>query len=340
MKPSERLPNYYPFNDTVLDAVDRAAADQNQQSFRELADAHGIGSGPARTHPFSSNQTIEYFHIKPMTDYDETSIRVYQAPMGISADNSTAMRAMRLFGAEPSTPLLVVGSPSVLGNRSNLLKRADFPKVAIGDLRPAVRPVLQHLFKLGVVRAQILGYSYGADAGVAMAVAANEYSIKVDKAVVMEPAGIEKRSLKTLLQDFQSCDAALQSYVDAAESQPLSEARNANASTLASAVGFLRWAGGLLRGSNIAITKGLGAGTFAETAAKALTKEPHSQLAVVWGSKSEMVHSAAMNGVMAELKTKFPDRVAGLEMNGMHHGGGDDIDLHAAMALQGLLETN
>lgn len=218
--------------------------------------------------------------------------------------------------------------------------REDFKQVAAGDLRPAVRPVLHHLFRLGVVRAQILGYSYGADAGAAFGRAANEYAIEVDKSVLMEPAGIERRSIKQLVKDFQAGDAALQSYVDATESQPLFEARNMNASAVASTAGFLRWAGGLLRASNIAITKGLGEGTFVETASAALDAQKRSKLAIVWGSKSEMVAFPAIREVMRAITENYPQRVVGMKMNGMHHGGGDDIDLHAAMALQGLVELN
>ncbi len=340
MKPSERLPQYYAFDETILENVDRAAHDQNALSFLDLADDYGIGGGAERVRPYSDSRTVEYLHIKPQEDYDETRVRLYQAPMGIPADASTAMRAIRLFGAEPSTQLMVVGSPSLIGNRSNLLQRQSFKEVAQGDLRPAVRPVLEHLSELGIVRAQILGYSYGADAGAAFGQAANEYDIEIDKSVLMEPAGTETRSLKQLVIDFQTGDAAVQGYVDATESQSLFEARNVNASAIASTVGFLRWAGGLLRGSNIAITKGLGVGTFADTAAAALEAQQHSKIAVVWGSKSEMVHADAIDQVLHELTHHFPDRVVGMEMKGMHHGGGDDIDLHAAMALQGLLETN
>lgn len=337
MKTNERLQNYYNFDEAIVQTIADVAEKQNKLSFRELAASHGLEDGAGRAYPYKDNRAIEVIHIKPEVDYDETLLRVCQAPMGITADASMAMRAIRLFDSEPTTPLLVVGSPTGIGNRTNLIERRDWAVFARGDLRPVVRPTLQYLFSLGISRTEMVGYSYGADAGAAVGAASYEYGIHTNKAVLMEPAGIEKRALLTLVRDFQASGAALQNYVDQTMCPPLLEARGIHNSKVSDTVGFLRWTGGLLRASNIAIAHGLAEGKFEDQLSTAMIANPAMKATVVWGTASELTSPAAANKSISNLKSSFTrSRIESMEMAGMHHGGGDDIDLHAAMVLQGL----
>ena len=336
MNTADRLQGYYHFDHNILGAVEDAANYQNGFKFAELADQYKLGDGPAKVVIDNQTAALEVIHIKPTYDYDHRLVRIIQAPMGTPADASMAMRAMRLFASSPTVPVMVVGSPSAIGNKSNLLSRESRQVVASGDLRPAVRPVLRYLLHLGIERADIIGYSYGADAGAAMALAAHEFDVTAERAVLMEPAGAETRNLRTLLRDFQASGSKLNAYVTDTGSQPLFEARGAGAGRLASTVGLTRWAGGITRPTNIAIAKAMGRGQFGETLDMALRTHPNLKAAVLWGSESEITKTSAVQDMLRTLRQKHPLRIGSILINGMHHAGGDDIDLHAAMALQGL----
>jgi len=340
MNTESRLKDYYHFDEQILQSVGTTALQQNKLSFQELADDFGIGAGPQLQRPTAqTNRTIEFFQINPSADYDESKLRICQSPMGIPADKSMAMRAIRLFGSDPTVPLIVVGSPASIGNRANRLKLADLNQVRRGDLEPAISPMLQFIMNQGVTKLEVVGYSYGADAGAAILSASNRYDIKTECAVLIEPAGVQEQSVLNLAKSFGASGAELEAYVDQTESAPLFEARNRNQSAIAGLTGFSKWAGGFLRASNLAIAQGLSRGRFAPTLDRALDKQAELKVAIAWGSASELVNADAITEAIRDLSVKHPHRVLPMEMNGMHHGGGDDIDLHAAMVLQGLALT-
>ena len=336
MNTAERLARYCVFDEAVIDAVSAAALHQNSQSFQALADEQGIGAGPQRVHPYADAQNIELFHIKPKTEYDASLLRVYQAPYGVAANKSVAMCALRLFASEPTTQVMVIGSPSALGNSANLLPYRDLSTIRGGDLRQAVRPALFYMQHLGITKAEVLGYSYGGDAGAAMVAAAPDYGIAVNDAVLVESAGVTKRFLPSLIKDFLTSGKHLNAYIASTDCKPLFEARNSNVSRVEKTESLLRWAGGLLRPSNRAIMRGISQGTFSDRLDSALSQQPELRTTLIWGSESEIVGTTAARAMVTTLSGNHPGRVVGLEIKGMHHAGGDDIDLHAAMTLQGL----
>ena len=103
-----------------------------------------------------------------------------------------------------------------------------------------------------------------------------------------------------------------------------------------SEVSELRYAGGLMRLSNLAILRALSRGDFADRAAQVLHGNPRARATIAWGTKSEFVSEQAMQWLVARLG----NRVGALALTGMHHAGGNDIDLHAAIMLQGLRNAN
>lgn len=340
MNVEKRIAEYYQFDEEILQAVSATATRQNNLSFSELADQHGIGDGPEQVKPsVASNRTIEFYQLNPNGDYDESLLRICQAPMGIPADKSMAMRAMRLFASDPTVPLMIVGSPASIGNRANRLKLDELREVSRGNLIPAVIPILQFIMNRSVAEIEVVGYSYGADAGAAMMTAAGRFGLKAKRGVLIEPAGIKKQSVYSLAKSFGASGAELEGYVDRTESKPLFEARNRNQTAVAGFNGFARWAGGFLRASNLAITSGLARGTFGSQLNDALSTTEQSKVAVAWGSSSELVDVPAITQTVRSLNDDHYGRVFPLEIIGMHHGGGDDIDLHAAMVLQGLSLT-
>lgn len=333
MTTGERLRQFYEFDDAVIEAVERAAYDQNQQDFHALAGRYAVADGPQVIAGTDYHKPFQLLSIRPEGDYDDSRARVLHAPMSIPVDASLAMRALRLFGADPSQPLLVVGNPAAIGNRYGKLSLHDMRRVAGGDLTPAVDPLLAYLQVRRIDATEQIGYSYGAEKAATTARRANEgsYGIRVDRAVLMEPVSVVKRSLLALGRSFQRSGAHLDAAVEAASSEPLAQARQEADS------GLTRYIGGLLRLSNLAIIKSLATDKFETRVEQALNYQPTLRAAIVWGSRSELASPADLGAIVARLGRRFgQEKVAGLEMAGMYHAGGDDIDLHAAMVLQGL----
>lgn len=337
MTTGERLDRYGAFDDDIVASVADVAAEQNRHGFRELADRYGMADGPQRTQPLMnshSNHTMEYLRFEPAQDYDETKARILYAPMAIPVDENMTMRALRLFAADPSEQLFVIGSPAHVGNHANRPPITSLPRIAKGDFTPQALPLLAHfrheLPHIDTVDA--LGYSYGADVAAAFgALAVNrEYDVQVARGVWAEPASLTRRPVKQLLDDFMRSGEQLDAYVQAADSRPLDEARELADSGLA------RYIGGLSRLSNLAIVKALAHNGFARRAAESLSKNPDLRATLVWGTASEITDATVAERTAASLSSLYQNRVGGLAIEGMHHAGGDDIDLHAAIMLQGL----
>ena len=340
MNTAERLLEYYPFDDDIVASVADAAAGQNQRHFSELATHYNLAERlqnvPALHY---ANRSFELLHMTPTGDYDETKARVLVAPFAMPVNDAMAMRVLRLFAADPSEQLLVIGAPAPIGNRHNRPQPGALRTVWRGDLKPLVMPLIMHIRHGNndalhrVAALDTLGFSYGADAAMAVSVAAAERGIAAECGVWVEPGSARRRTVRKLRNDAKVLGEYrlhFDRYVQDADSMPLREA------LCGSEVSELRYAGGLMRLSNLAILRALSRGDFADRAAQVLHGNPRARATIAWGTKSEFVSEQAMQWLVARLG----NRVGALALTGMHHAGGNDIDLHAAIMLQGLRNAN
>jgi hypothetical protein len=332
MTTSERLTAYHVFDEVVVERVAQVAHGQNAKTFDELAAQYGIEDGPQQFAVPGQRSPFEYLRFEPAGDYDETKARLLLTPMSIPADQNMAMRGMRLFAANPSAPLIVAGAPAAIGNRANRPNFSELPGVWQGDLRALARLALCYMLaEERASRLETIGYSYGADVAASVTAEAAHFEFGVDRAVLMESAATANRGLLKLGQAFQSSEAPLQGYVDATASEPLFEARRR------SDVGMARYMGGLMRLSNIAIAHALSSNTFPDRVDAALRVQEDLHVSVAWGDKSELADGESLTAAVADLRQRHGnERVSSLVVPGMHHAGGDDIDLHAALVLQSL----
>lgn len=331
MSTSERLQQFYDFDQDILARVEQVAHDQRQKSFAQLADQYGIAKGAQWTYPFFDERAVDFYYFKPKQDFDETKLRVYRAPMANPADTNMAMRAIRLFAADPSEPLMVLGNPAAIGLRKHRILRQNLKTVWNGDLAPAVEPAVEYIQHLGVKRADFIGYSYGAEASPVEAAVAKSRDIVAERGVWIEPAAVVQRSLVRLALSFGSTGGdKLKDAVERTGSEALNEARDiAN-------VGMVRWGLGMLRASNLAIAHSMTMPRFVVRAEQALAAQPTLKATVGWGEQSELAVDENMQQVIERLEDHYAARVGHMALRGMNHAGGDDIDLHAAMVLQGL----
>jgi hypothetical protein len=330
MKTSDRLEAYYPFDSDVLGRVEETADWQNRLSFSELATRYGV-TGPQRIRPFYDNRTVEYFQLTPEgRNPEDRDVRVYHAPFGTTADKNMAMRAFRLLGAEPSKPLVVVGNPAAPGLRSGGYRRKDLSAIWNGDLRPAVRPAVKLLEYKDVNQADFIGFSFGADAAATAAQIAKDHGITANHVVATESVAVVNRNLLQLGHDFYQAVDRVDEAVKRSSSPPLFEARDD------ADVGDARYMLGVVRASNLALAHSLSLPLFENRVIDALNAQPELRVSVSWGDRSELAPFEVTSSLAERLQHNYGQRVGAMMLRGMDHAGGDDIDLHAAIVLQGL----
>lgn len=322
----ERLYQYYPFAQETMAPIEAAADLQNRWSFQELADFYDIDDSSVRTNV--DGKPIEYLHLKQQQP-DNDSVRLLFAPMANGAlSENIVMRAIRLFGADAPAHLFVSAGPAHAGNPANVLNKHERQQVRQGDMTPLAIPLLREVGRLGLRQADIYGYSLGASVGQAAARVAYDYGVDVSRAVLGEPVTAQTQPLTRLGLAFQSSGAALPHYIEQADSLPLNQATELARND----VGFML---GLARLSNIAIIRGLAKSDYFALQRDALAENEILRVTTAYGTASEMCQPAiiAARGIDGERTNYMP-------LRGMQHAGGDDIDLHAAIMLEGLAQIS
>jgi hypothetical protein len=334
MSTSERLQSYYPFDHDVLEAVAAAADQQNKQSFTEIAESFDIDNSLVTFVPEGSDKPLQVLTLQPEGDFDETQANVYHTPMGNAATTNMIMRSMRLFAANPTEQLILVGNPSAPGNGAGRLSLKDSRQAhSEHSLRPFVEPLIRQLGAQGVRSVNHLGFSYGADKAATASHVSDDYGIKVRNGVFVEPASVERQNILKLAQRFGSAFPPLERYVEQTGSEPYRQAR-ASENMAAMLLGSV----GLLRASNLAIAATLANGGFEHRVRQALAAQPDMRVAIGWGTASELADDQAMTAAVDRMTSDFGGHriKTPIRLEGMHHAGENDIDLHAAIMLQGL----
>lgn len=327
MSEQARLLQYYPgFEEAVVNRVAEVAEQQRNNTWDHIS-----RDLPENKIFFTANGSIELMDIVPSDDYDETW--VYHLPMGNPLADHMQLRIATLAATEPNKRIIGIGNPSGPRQGVGKLPVSSLRSVWSGDLRPTIDPVLQYLSSQQITTATHIGFSYGAEKAAAAAQFADRYDQSVPRGLFMEPVALKERGLLELGRDFNSTAAALEEYVNAADSAAVVEAglRAAEKSH-----GMISYMLGLLRASNIAIAHALTKDGFEERANEALTKQDQLEAHLVWGSESELAIHSLMINLAKRLKDRFGDRVITMELESQKHAMGDDVFLHTAMVLQSL----
>lgn len=131
---------------------------------------------------------------------------------------------------------------------------------------------------------------------------------------------------------FMSTGQQLQYYIDQANSKPLYEAFGKNSQLKQVDYGL----GVALRPTNVAASLVLAHGGYNERLSAATKANPDGHMMTVWGTKSELVNNTLALDMCQGLAEEYGAlRIGHLIMNGMYHVGPDDIDLHAAIIMEG-----
>ncbi len=315
------------FDPEVLLQVQDIAEQQSDLSYAELLAQNHIDSLVEQT-----AEGLYYVQINPTSEYDERRRRVYFTPMATPPDENMLVRALRWFPAQADVPLLIVGSPAGLKLPSQRLSANERSALKQGDLAATVVPLLRHLEARSVEQADFMGFSFGADRALTAARDAHLHGVNVGRAIWAEPVRIVERSLLALARSFGSAGDHLEAAIARSETTALLEAVNR------SDIGMARYIGGLLRPTNIAIARGLTRDTFEADAKKAKLHQPDMTATLAWGQRSEISLDGPMQVLSQELRHAYGvHNFNALSIPRMRHADGDDLNLHAAIMLQGLL---
>lgn len=331
---NEQLQTYYPFDSEVVGRIQDTAEWQNGLSFRKLADLYELDDATKRSR--TKLQSLEYVELNPQAAPDSDDVHVLFAPMGNAAtSDNIVMRALRMVEVTRPQKLIIAAGPAHINNPNNTIAPHDYHRVWAGDFVPVLKPLLRELAGIAVDQSvSYFGYSNGAAlAGAALASSAN-HDISASHAVLAEPANVSHRSMLSLGRDFLASGKYLDDYIRESRSIPLYEA-TARADQLAAYVL------GLARPGNLAIAHGLSRGGYSKKLDALLANHPDAQVTTVAGMLSELSEPATLLTSQLELATTHPGRSHLILLNNIHHAGGDNIDLHAAIMFQGLrLQTN
>jgi hypothetical protein len=329
-----RLESYEAFEPDIIKRVSMAADEQNTLAFSELVNSYGVGDGPQLVEPYAdAKYPIEVLSLKPIKDidYDQSTARVMFAPFGNAVTPSIAVRALRLFAADDAEQLLVVGNPALPVRRAERwpvsgggkVDRAGRKQLVQNNLVPHVEPILRYLNSEGIENVSLFtGYSFGADLAAEATLQSNNYDIDTKSSVLLEPGGTTRRSVFSLLRAFSESSKHLERYINTTDSSPYRSAVHLTSGNLA------LYAAGLARPTNIASARALAMGRFAETVNQITEVSPHTGLTVGWCEQSEVVDGQ-------ELNEQLSPNVGRIALKRAHHAVGDDIDVHAALVLQG-----
>ena len=329
--------SYYQFDEDISEAVARAAHDQDGHTFAELADQYNLDEALETT--YDGGRPLQSVTFIPKGDYDETHARIYHVPFAVSLDPNTLMRLMRLHAADPSEQLISYSNPGTIGQPGGKLTLQDLWHIKqTRDLTPAVAGQQKHLADRAITSVDRMGYSAGTlQALVTMDERAPHSEIETHAGILVEPAAVAKQSIFKLAASFFGSNAEVWNYIHQAESEPYTAVRTDTFHGLDT--GAIKYGVGLLRATNLVSAFQMAHGGLYDRAHEVLSHSRADSLTFAWGTESEISEPEVSARQVAHLKQRFGDQVHSMELNGMHHAGADDINLHALIMTQALRDA-
>lgn len=329
--------SYHLFDDDLHEDVARAAHDQDALIFEELADRYRLDDTVRVTD--CDGRPVQSVTFTPEVDYDETHARVYHVPFAISLDPNTLMRLMRQFASDPSEQLIAYSNPGTVGQTGGTLKLSDIRHIVrTHDMTPAIAPQQADLANRKLASVDRLGYSFGTlQALTAMGEHAPHPEVETQAGILVEPVAVAKQNIFKLAGSFLSSGAEVARYIDQTDSAPYSLVRNQRFYGLD--IGLVNYSIGIGRATNLAAALQIAHGGIYDHAHEVLTRNQADSLTFAWGTASEISEPETTAQQVATLQEQFGDAVHEMPLQGMHHAGGDDINLHALIMNQALRDA-
>jgi pimeloyl-ACP methyl ester carboxylesterase len=328
---AERLREYYPFSESVIERVselaDRQAGFKTYPEFLKFAGVEFDGSVP------------EYIDIRPK-EHDHSEAIVAHLSMANPLNPHNIYGVAGLAVLNPNKRVIAFGNPSQPGMSHGTLSRRDRKAVAKGDFTPAVSSLVRYLEAEGIEEVSHVGSSYGSE----LAIAASLYDVaEVNHIVVSEPVTNKAKKIEIpkldiplprlgivkLGLEFASSDERMNEYVEK-NGIPNYEV------AFAEKGGLIPYSLGLLRPTNIANSRGLAKGGFFGRANRAMLVQKNAVLTGSRGTESELNDGESFDKDFDSLNAMYPGRVFSIVLDRQAHAMGNDLALYNAINLTGL----
>lgn len=326
----ERLSEFYPFSDDVLERVERAAHRQDGLSWPEYQRRFNIPE-PKIFRP-RDGKPIEVVDLNSDRGQD---VIVYHQPMACILDSNILSHVATLAAAQSEHRIIAVGNPGQLGRGSGKLSVAEAVRVWRGDFQPTVAPTLEYLNSQSITEASHVGESYGADKAIASAVSAEIYDSRAVRSIMVEPVSVVKAGIIKMGMTFMSTGKQGDRYLEPVRSR---------SSTFVSAeeLRYKPWLYpfAMARLSNLAVAHALGLNGFENRVQTALSEDWALKIGIAWGTHSEFDETNRRGKIVSDLRAGYgADRVASLPLERQTHAMNLDIFLNAAIYSELLAET-
>jgi len=324
---TDRLRRYGLFSAATLRVVSQLARKQvGYTTYQAFFDEVGVTKPKLYISTQKGVGGVPYVDVPAKAKQQEGTI-VLHLPMGNSLDPNQLYQVATIAAANPAYRVIAFGNPSgkPYHYREQNLSVRKLWNIAFSSRRHAlVAAELEYLASQEVTSAYYVGYSYGA----LKALIASQYSQGEQKGLILIDPVAHPRGLRQLFRDFNTSFKPMGEYVNRTQVQTFFDARH-------DAVKLVDYSAGLTRPINIAIGLMLARTDLAPLIDEVLKKKPNLELAVAWGSKSELGNDAHMKVTMHRLAHEYAS-VRTLRLEGDTHPFANDIHLHAAIIREAL----
>jgi len=219
-----------------------------------------------------------------------------------------------LIAKELGTPFVVFENPAY-GDSDKLTKAQKEALNSSGDFGPIADTMLGIASVLGTRKANLMGYSMGAETSSAMASNASKHNIEVENLFVMEGPGVQAHKPLKLARDFMS-DTNNLKFTWANPVDPVMREISSLKPSLPR--GTLSYGRAMIKG------------TQEDSLRRALDRQPNMHLTIASAGSSKISPSKANNDLFTRLHSDYPERsIRRIIIPGEGHAYGDSGQRYA-----------
>lgn len=227
-------------------------------------------------------------------------------------------------------PVIMLASPGIHGSHLRLTKH-DRRQISRGELGPAAKEYLKTVSALEFGHVALLGYSQGSDMAIAGAKVAQSANLDAGLLSIGDPAGVTKRSLPHLAQDFFTAAPDIEKRAVESGLAALDQARSMKEDYryfLASSLFPINWHG---------FARGMGSGTFEANMQEILNGGKFDKVVVGYGENSTIAVPSVLEPSLARLHEKVrDDELISIKVSSGTHAWGEQLTVLAKLYLMAL----
>ena len=230
-------------------------------------------------------------------------------------------------------PVIMLANPGIKGSKLSL-DDTDREKISHGDLGPFAAELLRAVELRNIGRIALFGFSQGADVAAAGYSQAYNMNMDVVGLAVGDPAGVKRRSTKTLRKDFmQAGIKQLHQSIDRGGLEHQKETQGTK--------DFARFLISSLHSINQDLYKGLGVKDFDYKIMQALglrnRQATSGNIVVGYGGNSAISQPEKLEQILSNIQSlDKEDVITTIKVEGANHTWGDQLTLLTALYMRAL----